>query len=354
MIEKIVFKDYKAFKGMHELKIKPITLLVGKNSSGKSSLCRMVQMLSWAVNQSIPGNTLFLNYDGVSLGKRYEDLFTNGLQVGLRFELRYTNPQHELTLEYFINEGVLDLSHYEIDESAEMDSSNALSFYTSYIGPIRQTPPYIYAFEGMFKYHSVGATGEHAMALLVDSYKTDKVLYNNVSNWFKDNLEGQELIINEIPECGAYECKIRTANSAYETNLRDVGYGISQLLPIIVETYLESTNVVTIIEQPALHVHPAAHEAIAKRLVESAKSLKKTYIIESHSENILLTFRKLISDRSNAFSPEDIVIYYIDKDKEGAFLKEITINENGELSSWPVGVYGESFEIVKDILANHQ
>jgi predicted ATPase len=353
MINSIRFKDYKAFKGEHQLKIKPITLLIGKNSSGKSSLCRMVQMLSWAVSQPEPCSSLLLNNNEVCLGKKYEDLFTNGMQVGLSFEVYYTNPSCKLAVEYFVNEGHLDRSKYQIDTDVDDEIKTMLLFDTSYIGPIRQTPPYLYTFEGLMKYSHVGATGEHALALLVDSYKTDKKLYEHVSTWFHKHMEGQRLIIDEMPDCGAFECKIRTDGSSYETNLRDVGYGISQLLPVIVESYVEN-NAITIIEQPALHIHPAAHEAVASRLVESAKQYGKSYIVESHSENILLTFRKLVSDRSNSFSSDDIVIYYVDKDDDGAYLKEITVDENGELSSWPVGVFGESFELVKDILANKQ
>ena len=351
MINSIIFKDYKAFKGEHVLKIKPITLLIGKNSSGKSSLCRMVQMLSWAVSQPEPCSSLLLNNNEVCLGKRYEDLFTNGMQVGLSFELCYTNPSCKLEVEYLVNEGNLDRSRCQIDTDAKTERKAILQFDTSYIGPIRQTPPYLYTFEGMMKYSHVGANGEHALALMVDSYKTDKKLYEHVSTWFREHMEGQRLIIDEMPDCGAFECKIRTDGSLYETNLRDVGYGISQLLPVIVESYTDN-NAITIIEQPALHIHPAAHEAVAGRLVDSAMQYGKSYIIESHSENILLTFRKLVSDRSNPFSSNDIVIYYVDKDDNGAYLEEITMDENGELSSWPVGVFGESFELVKEILAN--
>jgi predicted ATPase len=99
-----------------------------------------------------------------------------------------------------------------------------------------------------------------------------------------------------------------------------------------------------ILEQPELHLHPAAHGDLAELFVESVFRNDNKYIIETHSENILLRLRKLIVDENSPLTSEDVIIYWIDSDEEEHNVKEITINENGVLSDWPDGVFNENHD----------
>jgi predicted ATPase len=109
---------------------------------------------------------------------------------------------------------------------------------------------------------------------------------------------------------------------------------------------------VVVIEQPVLHLHPAAHANVAYRLAESAKTTGRKYLIETHSENFLLGLRKLVSDPQSDFNVDDVIIYYVNHDGEAAYLEPITVDENGELSSWPTGVFSESFDLMAEIMNN--
>ena len=135
-------------------------------------------------------------------------------------------------------------------------------------------------------------------------------------------------------------------------NLADVGQGIGQVLPLIVSTYMTNHADLTIVEQPVLHLHPAAHQAVARRIAASALTMNRSFLIETHSHNFILALRDMIADASNALSSEDVVIYSVEQDEEESWLKPITIDSSGELSDWPEGVFAESYEILKSI-RNH-
>ena len=128
-----------------------------------------------------------------------------------------------------------------------------------------------------------------------------------------------------------------------------MGQGIGQVLPLILSSYMENHADLTIIEQPALHIHPAAHQSVAVRIADSAKEMRRNFIIETHSYNFILAIRDMVADPSNQLAPDDVVIYSVEQDDDESWLKRITINESGELSDWPEGVFTESYELLKSI-----
>ena len=108
----------------------------------------------------------------------------------------------------------------------------------------------------------------------------------------------------------------------------------------------------TIVEQPVLHIHPAAHQSVAVRIVESAIEMGRSFLVETHSYNFILAIRDMVADPSNPLKPENVIIYSVEQDNGDSWLKSITINEYGELSDWPEGVFAESYELLKSI-KNH-
>jgi len=133
-------------------------------------------------------------------------------------------------------------------------------------------------------------------------------------------------------------------------NLVDVGQGMNQVLPVVVRSFMEKKDSIVIIEQPEIHLHPAAHAAIGELFVKSALQYNQCFFIETHSENILLRIRKLIAENKYGLKNSDVVIYWVDSDElDGAFLEKIEINEKGELSTWPIGVFSENAQEIIDI-----
>ena len=91
MIDKIWFSLYKAFNDITEIDVKPITLIIGKNSSGKSSILKLFPLLSrlFSITCNQP---MYLCMDDISLGARYEDLFHNGTTSDLMLGVGMVSP----------------------------------------------------------------------------------------------------------------------------------------------------------------------------------------------------------------------------------------------------------------------
>lgn len=379
MISKIEIKNYKAFGDeVNALKIRPVTLLIGKNSSGKTSLCKLLPMLENATSGNLD-TPLLLRNDGITLGSRFEDLFHNGTTSDLDFKVFYEDGAlvganylmqegKLMVYQYHAGDGVKEqgfpfferkvsekatfngLIHYDILRQLNLDP-NRFKFKVDYIGPIRIESKRTIDFEGYGKSDSVGLKGENTYNILLNSYLQDDGLFREVSKWMKENMEGQELAFNQTAP-GIYSLMVKRDGA--EVNVADVGFGLCQVLPIITQSFMTNGGDITVIEQPALHLHPAAHANVAYRIAESAKTTGRKYLVESHSENFLLGLRKLVSDPKSELDSEDVIVYYVNHDGESAYLKEITIDENGELSSWPTGVFSESFDLMSEIMRNQR
>lgn len=372
-LKSIYIKNYKAFQKEQTLEVRPVTVLIGKNSSGKSSIMKLLPLFQRATSETMTA-PLMLSNKGVTLGSRYEELFYNYNLMDLGLGLKFDNG-NSFKVTYAINNGRLFVYNYEVISNVskfqEMVSpdgfpilkglkfpkateklgiaADSLILNADYIGPIRISAPKEISFEGNNDIVSVGLKGENSYSALLNSYLSDGKLYEEVSKWFEENLEGQKLSFKQNgPSTGSYSLYVR--HEDIDVNISQVGQGLSQVLPIIVASFLNNEVDVLGIEQPALHLHPAAHANVAYRIAESAKQLKKKYLVESHSENFILGLRNLVANPDIDFSSNDVIIYYVNHDDTGAVLDKIEILPNGEMTTWPVGIFSESFDLMSEIM----
>ncbi len=121
---------------------------------------------------------------------------------------------------------------------------------------------------------------------------------------------------------------------------RGVGYGISQLLPIIVQSLLTRTGLI-LVEQPEVHLHPRLQSAVGDLFLDTVTSGRAQVIVETHSEHLVL--RVLRRVREGAFDPADLAILYVDLDEAGAaFVRRLEVDEYGDLlEGWPGGFFDE-------------
>lgn len=171
-----------------------------------------------------------------------------------------------------------------------------------------------------------------------DDIKEDKLISYIADKFSKQTIE--ELIIKDL----------RTDTTVSH---RDIGVGISQVLPVLVSAYA-SKNAVIAIEQPELHLHPALQSEIADVFIETAKENNNTYLIETHSEHLLLRIMRRIRETTNGelpdgvtpITPNDVQILFVmpNEDKKESIIKKISLRNNGELKDrWPGGFFEESF-----------
>lgn len=131
---------------------------------------------------------------------------------------------------------------------------------------------------------------------------------------------------------------------------RDLGLGISQILPVLIATNHQKNTTIAI-EQPELHLHPAVQCEIADEFIRSYKENKNEFLIETHSEHLLLRIMKRMRwqsenkedrDKSLDITPDDVCLIYVDTNGETTHLNELELDEDGSLlDPWPNGFFEE-------------
>ena len=388
-LKSISFSSYKRFAGSEKIELAPVTILVGKNSSGKSSVLKLLPMLETSFSGLLKKSVIKFDNDGVTLGSSFSDIAYNGNSLGLSFCVEFESGLvirvsllsmkaegdviiNEYSASYQGREILLRLKkqndtylyicegtgkEYSVDSFAgfinsqvleELKCPKALWFggvKVDYIGPFRQSPMRAYSYRGMESYEKVGLNGSAAYDILYDSVE----LQEKVSAWYADNFSGTRMDIKSLDK-GMYQVRMQKRGIPFFVNIADEGQGMSQVLPIVVRCFMPDDNTVIAVEQPELHLHPAAHLNLAKLFARTAKELNLCYLIETHSENLLLGIREAVVDRENPLTEKDVLIYFVDEDEDGsAYLRRIEINSEGDLSDWPTGVFNESYEILNEI-----
>jgi predicted ATPase len=132
-------------------------------------------------------------------------------------------------------------------------------------------------------------------------------------------------------------------------SLKNVGFGVSQVLPIILQCILAEPDSTIIIEQPELHLHPKIQSRLADFFLVMSL-IGKQIIIETHSEYIIDKLRLRIVQAPDDTLVDGIAIYFAEKRDGNSEFRRIRINEYSVMSEWSEGFFEESMRIARDIL----
>jgi hypothetical protein len=415
-LSNLSFENYKTFQKRESIEVKPLTILIGHNSSGKSVISRLPLLIARALSERAD-SPFELELEGLDFGASFVDLIYNRLAHGAvgigasftddkqetidfwvkvqhfdeyrlqlisRFELRQRG-EPMLTLSWIGREPLDERRLYRLEETGQkcqvdfrglwpykiqmIDNKDSFSLQWSarignyraslaegmgdiiYLGPFRKEPQRRYRFPGGILPH-VGLSGSKTADLLGDDFLRRKgQVLEAVGKWFSDYLGGWTLSLSKQGD--VFSLVMRNPNNpSLEINLADVGTGIAQILPIVVQRQFETitgkNSGIEIVEQPELHLHPCANGHLADLYIEATKHSEARFIIETHSENFLLRIRRRIAEKS--FDSNQVIIYWINDDPNlGERIQTIQIHENGDVDKWPQGVFSEDFEEVKAI-----
>lgn len=441
MLTQLRIQNFKAWQDTDGIRLAPLTVFFGTNSSGKTSLLQFLLMLKQTVQSTDRRRVLNFgdNRSLVELGVWPDMVFRHEPNRKIHFTLEWRgvenldafgripkeekeellsfeaevgtsgDKQSPLEVKYFsyhlrprskyslaMNVHLIGNGKYKVrlfssqDERSRPsfdvpappvhfhalpferlvgsrlspDSADALHFFQysleqeldsiRYLGPLRMEPYRLYAWAGDLP-EDVGIDGEDTVKALLASQERqytrsgskDKVAFAVlIAQWlqYMGILESFELR-SIAPHRKEYEVFVRAAGMKDAVNLTDVGFGVSQILPVLVQLLYVERRSTLIFEQPELHLHPRAQSELADVFIdalgmqEEGRQRKIQLLVESHSEHFLRRLQRRVAEEKLA--PEQVALYFCKPSIEGSIIEELKLDEYGNISNWPENFFGD-------------
>jgi len=246
-------------------------------------------------------------------------------------------------------------------QNAEFLSDFALSTEAAlnsiyYLGPLRDHPKRIYSWSGE-TIESVGQKGELTIAAILAASAQERMLNRGhrqrltrfdefIAKWLKDLGIIESFAVKPVAEGRKeYEVLVKTHVSASEVKITDVGFGVSQVLPALVQAFYCPPNSTIWMEQPEIHLHPQVQAELADVFIsatqarENGKERHVQLIVESHSEHFLNRLQLRVAE--GVVAPEDVAVYFCRRTGDTTELEPLRLNMFGEIENWPENFFGD-------------
>lgn len=415
MLTHLKLENFKIWKTTGPMRLAPVTLLLGTNSSGKSSLIQSLLL----IRQTVKGDdqNLDLNFgnpdagDSVTLG-RYSDVVTNhiyGDQIVIEFRWSKTGEAADSTIfsaRYRLGpngsatidslrlgqdgqgftverrrEGIyrLWLANERISRRQSADFRPIRSFAFSpaaidrlkgdgnritevgpqlldelsriiYLGPVRRLAQRDYIWNGRMP-TTIGDDGNKAVDALIASGVAGNLaakkrkpappearLIIETGEWLKKMELADELSVKQLGSSS--RCELMVKRDGETSNIKDVGVGVSQVLPVIVAALHAAPGHIVIIEEPESHLHPLAESLLAELFATVSKERGVQFVVETHSEHMFRRMQTLIA--KNEVLSSDCAMYFVERDRNRAKLRELIPDEVGRIKNWPPNFFGDA------------
>ena len=186
-----------------------------------------------------------------------------------------------------------------------------------------------------------------AWALAAEARKQLELWQANQPNRLLDEEEDFREFLNSLP----VKKRLVIWDEVRDVGLspQDIGVGISQLLPVLVAALHHKRGIVAV-EQPELHIHPAFQVAIGDLFIEQARENEQMFLVETHSEHLMLRLLRRIRETGESILPPqqflvpgDLSINFIEPTATGGIrVTRIQVDEDGDfVQRWPRGFFSE-------------
>lgn len=219
------------------------------------------------------------------------------------------------------------------------------------VGAFRQQPDRRYEYQGRPP-DTIDAIGQHVVDALIEDAtrrgKTQGDLLRSVNGWLKAVGRVRLMPLKRISESAhIYEIRLKDLESNRWANFADVGFGIGQAFPVLVEGLRTQPGAMFLVQEPEIHLHPDAQLAMADFLVSLANSGRRV-IVETHSEHLLLRIRRSMlgnGTKKPLLSPDDLSILYVGTKSDGtSHVTPLTVDSMAQITNWPAGFMEEATE----------
>jgi len=209
-----------------------------------------------------------------------------------------------------------------------------------YLGPLRQPPRRDYFWRNS-KPHVIKPDGENTIEALIAAQRNKSGLLSDVSRWLT-----KMGIVDEFTTAAldkderSYTTKVKIGETT--SSLLDVGFGVSQVLPVITLLFFAPEGSIILLEQPELHLHPRAQSILADLFLEVAEKRHLQLIVESHSEHLLTRMQRRIAEVESPFATsENVKAYFCESTLNGSQIRDVEIDKYGQIRNWPDKFFGD-------------
>ncbi len=240
-----------------------------------------------------------------------------------------------------------------------------------YLGPLRDYPQRQYYWSGASP-ADVGPRGERAIDAILAATAQGKArqlkqrAHNQpfqqvIAHWLRELGLIDRFSMEEIGTgSNLYQARVTANSSKTSTTLTDVGFGVSQVLPVLVLLYYVPEDSVILLEQPEIHLHPAVQSRLADLFLCVARHRRLQIIVESHSQPLLQRLQRRVAEgrvtvpgKGPTFpfpiSWDDVRLYFSTVSRGVGRLEDLQLNHWGEIENWPADFFGDEMEEIAAI-----
>lgn len=366
MLSKIHLSSFKCFDTL-DLSLGPLTLLTGVNGGGKSSVMQALVLLSQTFSQQEWGRSLLLEGPELALGNVADVLNQNSARRTLALGISTDEQMVKWSFKAEDRQALsIELEQVEVDDKpiplevatrwlmpvvdAETSSVIKALRSLSWITAERTGPRELLPLRVADGHVRVGHHGEMAAGLLywrgedeVNSVlclpDIPPTLFHQVRGHMQRFFPGCDLRVSPIDGVSAISLRLRSDTRADFQRPQNVGFGLTQLFPIIVSLLAARVGDVLLIENPEVHLHPRAQQGIGMLLAEIAASGVQI-LMETHSDHVLNGVRLAVKQKK--LPATDVrVHFFAHRPGQAAVPESPVMDDDGRLDAWPEGFFDQ-------------
>ena len=385
MITGIDLKHFKCFD-LLKLPLRPLTLLSGANASGKSSVLQALVLLHQTITEHEWSDRLLLNGRAIRLGTVadvVDQRARRSCQIVLRTDEReirweFAGEPADMSMAvtrvwtresewerrpegwyHFVPQHAEDDRPWSLHElypwQFGYDLGSPLPLHrVNYLSAERAGPQEVYPLEDIWLRRGVGSIGEYTVSVLYagrDEPVHGGLAFERVSSTRLRQVEarmdrffpGCELDLQKISHTNAVTLGLRTSKDVNFHAPVHTGYGLTQVLPIVVAALSSGPMGLLLIENPEIHLHPVGQAAMGEFLAEVATAGTQV-IVETHSDHVLNGIRRAV--KKGIVSADHAALHFFrprwHSEQEG--LPQVhspILDSDGNIDSWPDGFFDQ-------------